>query len=258
MDANGIGPSFDSTRLNELCGVRVARGGPLHFVDTAGQRLVPGQLVAVEGLEPGGTLGTVVVAPGQLVDGEGVEVAGSVLRVATADDVRVFGRRAAEPLMVAVRARVQEAAPGGDLVAEDVWLSPDRARVFVACRGSVGDGRGLERELTRQFGLPVSLVRQGAERSASAALGALDGLPSEWDDWIVPPGAEPVVGDDAATGAPSAGELIEQLFPPAERQERRPRDSRGRRGSAPARDEEAGQGEDEGRDAEEDCHELSG
>jgi hypothetical protein len=220
------------------------------------ERLQPGQLVVAElrGIE---ALATVILAREQLVENEaGARPMGRVLRPASDDDVRAFGRAAAEPLATAASSLLAASAGDRDLALMDAWLAPDGARLFVVCRGEILDAASLAAELTRHLGLPVELAQaraDGAPQVVSGVVGA--GLPTDWDAWLVPPEASSALFDlGRSADAPTAQELIERLFPLAERGEPR---ARGRRRSA-AGHEEADDGKQDSNDAEQEGRGLRG
>ena len=130
----------------DLCGVRVTRGSPVVFVDPAGCRLDPFQLVVVA-LPEGEALAMVVVAPGQILQNEAqAGPRGRVIRVASEGDIAAFrqGDNAGLDPMSRVRPQVEGAGlpPGWS-----DWLVPPGDQPSVSARS----GTDAERCSARAF-----------------------------------------------------------------------------------------------------------
>lgn len=204
----------------------------------------PGELVVLE-LDDQEILGTVVVGTGQWLPGS-VEtpVQGRVLRIATSTDVRDLGRAAAiaSGLTEAAHRLLAEQTEAVD--ADDVYLAPDGARLFVVLDRPRLEPEALVRELTIALQVPIELhwraspTSEMEERPLSGVHAA--GVAADWTDWLVTPGADPAVqGDVQDTAEPSVGQIIERLFPGIER--RRARSSVQGVRSGRAADGEAGE-----------------
>ncbi len=202
--------------LAELCGVRETRGGPVRYVAVHGLKVSPGQLVVVaHGAEE--ALATVVVGSGQILEAPpGLTSAGRVVRMASSSEQRAFGRRSARGLGLLDRASGPCRAQGAAVV--DGWLDPTGSQVTLVLSAAPPRGDGLARELTALLGVDVTLrVRDAMGREAASSGAMAAGLPLGGSDWLVPPGAAPVVLDIAGSGtSPTAGAFIERLFPAAD------------------------------------------
>lgn len=220
-----------------LAGVRTTRGGPVLFCDPSGQELIVGQIVVIvataddekSGQPPGGlalreeALATVIFTPDELLENAaGASTSARVVRLATHDDVTLFGRQAAQALGFAERAKtiLAETDPGSRVV--DVRLSPDRARLAVIVESLGSDAVAVARSLERALGLPVDLrlvapdATEGRETIEAAGVFAA-GLPPGWTDWLAEPGVEPTVRQLEPAHGVTAREFIDRLFPPEER-----------------------------------------
>jgi hypothetical protein len=209
-----------------LCCVRLTRGGPVWFVDSAGHDVVPGQSVIIEGND-GVRIAAVAIGSGQVVENEGrVSPDGRVVRVADQADIVVFGQRTAEELGIAARARERCWEAGAEIVA--AWVAPDGAWATITLARAVAQPDALARDLVALLGIAVALAApedDGVIRPISGVAGA--GLPKERVEWLVPPGAAPELRISVDEhGESSAGAFIARLFPsdenwPAPRTERR-------------------------------------
>lgn len=215
-------------RPSALVGVRPVRGGLVIFADSAGHTLAPGQLVVIEDSalrpQPSSVLAMVVIGSGQIIENEaGVGPSAHVLRMATDEDVALFGRRAAAELDAMARATDLCSELGLHARVVEARVAPDGASLRLTLDGETPDPEGLAREMARRSGLPVELFRRGADGSASAVSGVGGaGLPHSWSHWLVPPGGEPLIralpgGEEGRL----AREFIDRLFPFAERAPRR-------------------------------------
>jgi hypothetical protein len=211
--------------LASLCGVRMTRRDRVRYILAPGCSLRPGELVVIE-LDDQETLGTVVVGTGQWLPGS-VEtpVQGRVLRIATSTDIRALGQAAAlaRGLTDAAQRFIAEQQEAIDV--DDVYLTPDAARLFVVLDRPPLQPEALARELTVALQVPVELRWRASpnpkmdERPLSGvhAAGAAD-----WTDWLVAPGADPsVLGEVAETSEPSVRQAIERLFTGIERRSQR-------------------------------------
>jgi hypothetical protein len=186
------------------------------MVDPGSYHLEPGQLVVVAGSDDE-WVASVAIGSGQLVENEaGAAPVGRVVRLAEEADVRAFGQRMAEELGVVALARERCAAVGAEVVA--AWLAPDGSRATITLAEGVSGADGLAREIAALLGIDVvlqALDDEGAALPINGVDGA--GLPADWTDWLVLPGAGPVLQVRIEeSGNLTAGGFIERLFPTAE------------------------------------------
>ncbi|MPZ15859.1 MAG: hypothetical protein GEU73_15795 [Chloroflexi bacterium] len=224
--AGGGGPEQGTPQ--RLVGARHARGGPVVYADPWGLDVMPGQAVVIDGGE-GETLALVVVGTAQVVDVEPpIKASVRVRRLATDDDILMFGRRSAEALDALPAANSVLRGLSAQADAVDAWTAPDGARLFVACTGDIAQPELVARTLAERFGLPVDVFLVAADGSYKRVTEPERAdLPADWAEWIAPPGADPgvsVVATDATY--PSASDFIGWRFPLESREpprERRPR-----------------------------------
>jgi hypothetical protein len=86
--------SEDSKGVVELCGVRIARGGPVIYADRAGHQADPFQLVIVA-LPERETTGMVVIGTRQIAgNAAGADPSGRIVRLAAPDEIGDLQTRA--------------------------------------------------------------------------------------------------------------------------------------------------------------------
>jgi hypothetical protein len=202
------------------CGVRFGRREPVTFVRAGDLAPMPGDLVVVElgGLE---RLGIVVISTSQLLPSPVTMAAeGSVLRLATATDMVEHGRRVAAERGLPTATQQYLDGRGEAARVRDVYLAPDGGRLTVLLDGTPSEPAALARELSERLQVPVDLMLATGISSESAALSGAYGVGIDpgWTRWLVGPDEPPtVLGELTDLGQPTVTEILDRLFPVAER-----------------------------------------